>query len=164
MWPGNSKFKRKDEEIEKVVQLYSDGMFRLARNHCTKDQAQDIVQEALLRFVCTDKEFNNPEHMKAWLYRVVLNLCTDYHRQWWQKMRSDYPESESAASNDKEDDEILSLIHSLPAKEATAIYLHYYEEASAEQISQIMKCRPGTVYSLLSRGRSHLKNKLENKQ
>ena len=48
-----------------------------------------------------------------------------------------------------------------PAREASAIYLHYYENLPAREIAKILKCREGTVYSLLSRGRSHLKTILE---
>ena len=40
------------------------------------------------------------------------------------------------------------------------IYLYYYEGYSAAEIAAIMKSKENTIYSLLSRGRSILKEKL----
>ncbi len=153
------------ENIEDVVRQFADGMYRLAMHHCDPVQAQDIVQEAFMRLMNTHRTFQNSEHLKAWLYRVVLNLCTDYHRHWWQKMRSEYPTVEPAFKDpslfDSAQMDLLAKIRKLPAREASAIYLHYYENLPAREIAKILKCREGTVYSLLSRGRSHLKTILE---
>lgn len=152
-----------NEDIEAVVRRHADGMYRLALHHCDRCQAQDIVQEALLRFIQSEKVFKDEEHQKAWLYRVVLNLCTDYHRHWWQKMRSDPPVQEPAASR-PEQPAVLEEIRLLDFREGTAIYLHYYESMTAAEIAGILKCRTGTVYSLLSRGRAHLRQLLENEE
>lgn len=153
--PRQAKLKT-DEEIESAVEECCDGMYRLALSYCDCAQAQDIVQEAFLRYMRSDQAFHDGDHRKAWLYRVVINLCKDYHRSWWQKMRTDYPRNDPAPANE-ENNEILDLVRSLPSKEASVLYLHYYESLSADQIAQILNCRPGTVYSLLSRGRGHLK-------
>lgn len=159
--PSGLVRQKTDEEIESAVSCCADGMYRLALNYCDCAQAQDIVQEAFLRYMRSDRTFDDAEHRKAWLYRVVINLCKDYHRSWWQKMRAEYPKNDPAI-RDEEPDEILDVIRSLPSREASVIYLHYYESLSADQIAKILGCRPGTVYSLLSRARSHLKSILCN--
>lgn len=54
-----------NEDIEAVVRRHADGMYRLALHHCDRCQAQDIVQEALLRFIQSEKVFKDEEIGRA---------------------------------------------------------------------------------------------------
>ena len=56
--------------------------------------------------------------------------------------------------------EVLEAVLSLPDKYKDVIYLHYYDGYSAAEIGKILGKRENTVYSLLSRGRKLLKEKL----
>ncbi|MEG0115519.1 MAG: sigma factor-like helix-turn-helix DNA-binding protein, partial [Hydrogenoanaerobacterium sp.] len=55
---------------------------------------------------------------------------------------------------------ILHTVLSLPAKYKDIIYLFYYEGYSALEIAKILGKNENTVYSLMSRGRALLKEKL----
>lgn len=55
---------------------------------------------------------------------------------------------------------MLEAVLSLPKKYKDALYLFYYEEYSAAEIAKIIKKKENTVYTLLSRGRQLLKEKL----
>lgn len=57
--------------------------------------------------------------------------------------------------------ELLEAVLSLPAKYRDVIYLHYYEGYTAPEISGILKKNINTVYTLLTRARKLLKNRLE---
>lgn len=57
--------------------------------------------------------------------------------------------------------ELLEAVLSLPAKYRDVIYLHYYEGYTAPEISGILKKNINTVYTLLTRSRKLLKNRLE---
>ena len=56
--------------------------------------------------------------------------------------------------------EVLEAVLSLPVKYKDAIYLHYYEGYSAAEVGGIIGKKENTVYSLLSRGREMLKERL----
>ena len=56
--------------------------------------------------------------------------------------------------------EVLEAVLSLPEKYKDAIYLHYYEGYTAAEIGRILGKKENAVYSLLSRGREMLREKL----
>lgn len=56
--------------------------------------------------------------------------------------------------------EVLEAVLSLPAQYKSAVYLHYYEGYTAPEISQILGKRVNTVYTLLTRAKKMLKEKL----
>ena len=59
-----------------------------------------------------------------------------------------------------EDRALFESVMKLPRKYRIVIHLFYYEEYAIGEISQILRCSPGTVKSQLSRGRKLLKSKL----
>ena len=72
--------------------LYS-AAFLVSRN---PEDAEDAVQEALIRYWQSDKEFESEEHKKAWLLRVTINLAKSTRRSFWNRNRlsiEDYMET-----------------------------------------------------------------------
>lgn len=56
--------------------------------------------------------------------------------------------------------EVLEAVLSLPSKYREVIYLHYYENYTAPEISQLLGKKVNTVYTLLTRARQLLKETL----
>jgi len=54
-------------------------------------------------------------------------------------------------------DQMRLALLSLPERQRTAIVLRFYEDLSDSQTADIMRCRPGTVRSLVSRGMETLR-------
>jgi RNA polymerase sigma factor (sigma-70 family) len=48
----------------------------------------------------------------------------------------------------------------LPPRQRAALVLRFYEDLSERQIAEILRCRPGTVKSLVSRGLSRLRTQI----
>ena len=67
-----------NEYIEKAVENYSDAMLNAAYSilKSTAD-AEDVVQEAFLKYIRKKPVFNSDEHEKAWLITVATNQCKD---------------------------------------------------------------------------------------
>ena len=148
------------QEIERVVERYSDSLLRLAMHHVKEQaQAQDIVQDVFLKYMKHTAAFTDEAHEKAWLYRVTINACNSYHRHWWQKMRSAMPLS--LPQPPEQENSLLAEIRTLPKGQRNAIYLFYYEEMSIREIAQLLHAKEGTVSSWLSRGRAALRAQLE---
>lgn len=61
----------------------------------------------------------------------------------------------------EEHSEILEAVLALPEKYKDAVYLHYYEGYTAEEIGKILGKKTNTVYTLLTRARGILKKELE---
>ncbi len=114
-----------------------------------------------LKYVLHSVGFESKEHEKAWLIRVTLNACKDLKRKLFRHSTVSLEVlSEEAASVVPEQMEILETVLSLPAKYKDVIYLHYYEGYTAKEIGTMLHKKENTVYSLLSRGRELLKQKL----
>lgn len=77
---------RTDDCILAILDKYADMVFRLAfmylRNH---SDAEDATQEIFLKLFRTNLQFNNDDHIKAWLITVTSNYCKDILKSMWRK-------------------------------------------------------------------------------
>lgn len=120
---------------------------------------EDAVQEVFLRLATAGKQFHSHDHEKAWLITTAKNVCRDELKR---ARRKDLPlEDRTAALPAPIIDETLQLIRSLPEKYQTALYLHYYEGLSTEEIARLLHRPAATIRSDLRRGRLMLKKELE---
>ena len=127
-------------------------------------EAEDIVQDVFLSLHTNPQNFNNDEHMKAWLLRAAINKCKNFRRSFrFSRTCSldDLEHSEVICEMDTESRELRQQIAALPKKYAEVIFLHYYEGYSIKEIASILSKNENTVGSLLRRGREKLKAELE---
>ncbi len=127
-------------------------------------EAEDITQEVFLTLHAKPQEFENEEHMKAWLIRSAINRCKNYRRSARIRITSFLDkELECALSCEftPRDNELKERISKLSEKYSSVLFLYYYEEYSIKEISEILGKKQNTVSSLLQRGRRKLKTELE---
>lgn len=143
-----------------VVEKYFDMVYRLALSQTkNKEHADDVVQEVFLRYIKTDKVFENEEHIKAWLLRVTINCSHNvFSNSWAQKT---VPISEDIVFDTKEKGDVYYAVLELPQKYRAVIHLFYYEDMSVDEISKYLGINSSTIKSQLSRGRKLLRKKLE---
>ena len=67
---------------------------------------------------------------------------------------------EPAAAPTGEDREVLEAVLSLPGKYKDVVYLHYYEGYTAPEIGRILGKNANTVYTLLTRAKGLLRERL----
>lgn len=153
---------RSEFETNRAIDRYSDMLRRICFYHLRdSNDTEDICQNVFLKYLTYEGSFDNDEHEKAWFIRVTINACTDHLRSLFRHTMISLEELyEHAADFTDNDQEVLSAVLSLPAKYKDVIYLHYFEGYSAVEISKILNKKENTIYSLLSRGRTLLKNKL----
>ena len=61
--------------MEEVIQREKDLVYRLAFSQChQKDQADDIFQNVMYRYLKRKPSFKSLEHEKAWFLRVAINI------------------------------------------------------------------------------------------
>ncbi len=144
---------------QNMTEKYFDTVYRLALTQTQdKNRADDVLQEVFLRFLKSDKEFENEDHVKAWLIRVTINCSKNVFSDLWFKRT--VPLSEDITFDMPEKTDIYFAVAKLPAKYRTVIHLFYYEDLSVNQISKYLKIKETTVKSQLHRGREMLKSLL----
>lgn len=153
---------RNEREVNRVVERYSDTVRRLCMIYLKNDaDTEDIFQTVFLKYVLSSVVFENDEHEKAWIIRVTINACKDLLKSFFHSRTvslEEIPEQPAELTPDHR--EVLEAVLSLPQKYRDVVYLHYYEDYSAPEISRILGRNVNTVYTLLTRSRQLLREKL----
>ncbi|MBO7530767.1 MAG: sigma-70 family RNA polymerase sigma factor [Lachnospiraceae bacterium] len=150
-------------DFDNIYTKYSDRLYAAAFSICRQQQdAEDAVQDALIRLFHSDKEFESEEHLKAWLLRVTINAAKSTKRLFWNRNRTSYEEyMDSLAFEEPSDRSLMDEVLALPEKYRIVIHLFYYEEYKIKEIADILKVSENTVKTRLLNGRRILKTKLE---
>ena len=150
-------------DFNTICDKYGDRLYAAAFNICRQQQdAEDAVQDALIAYYKTEKEFQSEEHIKAWLLRVTINAAKSTKRLLWNKNRTSYEDyMDSLVFEEPSDKELLDEVLALPEKYRIVIHLFYYEEYKTKEIAEILKIPENTVKTRLLNGRKLLKTKLE---
>jgi RNA polymerase sigma-70 factor (ECF subfamily) len=143
-------------------------------------EAEDLVQDTLLKALRAQEHFTPGSNMRAWLLRILTNTFINrYRRGGLERSVLDGPDAdpladgwigastmeamrdpESRAMRALLEKEIVGALDELPEEFRLAVVLSDVEELSYKEISEIMGCPIGTVMSRLHRGRRLLKRRL----
>jgi RNA polymerase sigma-70 factor (ECF subfamily) len=172
--PSSSDFER--EALPHLPALYAAAL-RMTRHE--KD-AEDLVQDALLRAYRFFDTFQAGTNCKAWLFRILTNVFCNRYRER-EREHEIMTEAEASPANleqflggagrDDRDAEGALLGHmvsadvekalaALPSDFRMAVILADLEDFSYKEIAEIMECPAGTVMSRLYRGRKMLQQTL----
>lgn len=145
------------EEFAAAVEQYADMVFRVAYSVLLRrEDAEDAMQETLLKLYQADPAFQSGEHRKAWLIRVAMNESRKLTR-WYRRAAPLEELPETAAYDDGEERELFRAVMSLPEKYRAAVYLHYYEGYAVREIAGLTGVKESTVQTRLARARELLK-------
>jgi RNA polymerase sigma-70 factor (ECF subfamily) len=126
------------------------------------NQAEDLVQETVLRAISKRAQFETGTSVQAWLFTILRNQFFSAHRR---AMREEEDVDGSYAASmiciaDQEDkimiQDVADALGKLPPAQREAILLVGAEGLSYEEAAQALGCAIGTVKSRVSRARSGL--------
>lgn len=160
------------EAFRLLFDTYKDRVFSIAVYSFGGDEAaaSDVSQQVFLKLMTSIVQFRGDSAFTTWLYRLVVNACTDElrkrrrflsfgdstamgqvaERRPQEKL---YAKRELAAS-------VQAAIQELKPKLRMPILLKYVEDLSYEEIATVLSCSKGTVASRLNRGHAALARKL----
>ena len=151
---------------------------RMTRN---PQDAEDLVQETMLRAYRAFDRFEAGTNLKAWLFRILTNAYINTYRKRQrepQKVSADEVEEfdlyrelknhdtqfeatpESIVLDSLVDSDIIDAIDDLPEQFRLAVILSDIEGFSYAEMAEIMDVPMGTVMSRLHRGRKALQKRL----
>lgn len=154
---------RSEQEVEQAIGHYADTVRQLCMVHLKNYfDTEDIFQSVFLKYALSPVVFVSKEHEKAWIIRVTINACKDLLKSFFRRRAVVSLEGlgEQAESLPEENRDVLEAVLSLPEKYKDVVYLHYYAGYTAPQISRITGKNVNTVYTLLTRSKQLLKEKL----
>lgn len=148
---------------QELFEKYQNNLYAVAFNVCRNaEDAEDVVQDTFIQYYSIRKQFDNEQHIRAWLIRVAINRAKNMNRTFWRKNKmslEDY--METLLFETPESGELFEAVMNLPEKYRIVIHLFYYEDYSVREIAGILKLSEGNVKVRLSRARSLLKDKLQ---
>ncbi|MBR4430658.1 MAG: sigma-70 family RNA polymerase sigma factor [Clostridiales bacterium] len=156
---------RIERETVEIMDQLGNAILRLAYSYLhNMEDAEDILQETLIKFVTTKPVFENEKHRKAWLLTVTANLAKN--RIEYNKIRSGEELNEEiagAAPEEEEDDLsfVWEAVKKLPDNQREVIHLFYQEGYKTAEIAKILGRKESTVRSDLKRAREKLKEILK---
>ena len=174
--------REKRAEFERQALVHTDALFgaayRLTRN--ARD-AEDLVQDSLLRAYRFWESFEQDSNCKAWLLRIVTNtFINEYQRKKRSREVLDAAQAEQEATDGvlvhagaetqkspeglllerSVSDDVQRALDALPDDFRTAVVLCDVQGLSYKEIAEIMQTPVGTVMSRLFRGRKLLAQSL----
>ena len=166
---------------EEALEL-SDQVYRVARRLVgTREEAEDLVQQAYERAFRSWRQFTPGTNMRAWLLRILTNLNIDRGRRQqrspqttsidteagdyflYNKLESQVPDEnpdEERVLERLSQDSIVEALADVPHDFRDVIVLVDIGEFSYADAAQILDIPIGTVMSRLHRGRRILKQNL----
>lgn len=150
-----------NQRAEQVLNTYGNSILRYAYSYLhNMSDAEEVLQDTLVKFLQTAPVFETAQHEKAWFMRVAGNLSKN--RLAYNKVRmADELSEELAAGGQEELSFVWDAVKALPEKLRAVIHLFYYEGYSTAEIARLLGRNEATVRSDLHRGRTKLKEALK---
>lgn len=151
------------QSLHELAAMYQDNLFAVAFNICQNTQdAEDVIQDTFVQYYTTKKEFDNEEHIRAWLIRVAVNKAKNVTRTFWRRNKVSIEDfTEMLAFETPESETLFETVMQLPKKYRIVIHLYYYEDYSVGEIAKILKLSESNVKTRLMRGHAKLREVLK---
>jgi RNA polymerase sigma factor (sigma-70 family) len=163
----------KDESaLRLLMDEYGDMLLRTA-SLLLKDRqsAEEAVQDTFIQAYAKMSQLKEPDRLKAWLIRIVVNRCRMRQRTW--SWRNIFPAGGSELQTNEDADftagaEELFMVewHNVRLAESMrnldylyreCLTLYYFHEMNIREISEQLNTSENTIKSRLARGRTLLK-------
>ena len=121
-----------------------------------------MVQDTFLQYHTTNRQFENEQHIRAWLIRVAINKAKNIYLSFWRQKGVPLEEyMETLTFETPEAQTLFTEVMKLPEKYRIVIHLFYYEDYTIREIAKIMNVTESNVKVRLTRGRRLLRNVLK---
>ncbi|WP_238444528.1 RNA polymerase sigma factor [Salsipaludibacter albus] len=160
--------------VEELFRSEGTSLVRLARLF-TEDRnaAEDLVQEAFIRFHRTRRRIRDPDAAAAYLRSILLNLCRDHNRRGLMSRRHHATQPPDPApealdtgvverlASQRESSLVVMALQALPRRQRDCLVLRYHLGLSEREIAATLGISPNTVKTHVRRAMATLEQRLE---
>ncbi|MGO1059919.1 sigma-70 family RNA polymerase sigma factor [Planococcus sp. FY231025] len=137
-----------DEAFLALMHLHKEALLRTALAFLKNEHdALEALQEVTYRAYKKIHTVKQPDYLKTWLIRIMMNYCNDYLKK---NRRLVFGEAHKEAGSDMPDRlEISEALSCLPSAEQQLIHLKYFQDVKIKDIAAMENIPEGTVKSRL---------------
>lgn len=158
--------------FEELMEKHESKMYAVALRMCqNREDAQDCLQDAMLRVYKALPSFKGQSSFSTWAYRITMNTCLDELRRKKVRQASSLDQmldlgwapvdemnsTERHADNQELKRNLSRAIQTLPEEMRAAVVLRDVQGFSYDEIASMLSTNVGTVKSRISRGREKLR-------
>lgn len=151
------------QPVQELIGRYQDNLYAAAFSVCKNaEDARDVVQDTFIQYHTSNKDFENEQHIRAWLIRVAVNKAKNITMTFWRKNRQsldDYVETLTFETTQSHN--LFETVMGLPEKYRIVIHLFYYEDYTIREIAEILRVSESNVKVRLTRARAMLRKILQ---
>ena len=151
------------DAFEMIIRTHSRALFAIAYGILqSRDEAEDAVQDALIKAWKSRWRVRDSEKFPAWLASIARHGAHDILRRRRNIMPQDAAYSYySETSRDAElDRDVHSALASLPPLHRTALTLRYFEQMDYRTIENTLGLSNGAVRGILGRALAAMRKRL----
>ena len=165
------------QAFERFVEHFRSKIFHYSVTMCGRaEDAEEVAQETLLKVFQNFDQLREPEHVRAWVFRIAKNACLMQRRKSvFAPERelsveelppaSEIADTACAPEDELQRAEVRAVLHQvigeLPAPYRCVVLLRDIEQLSTEETAQILDLTVEAVKTRLHRARAAMKEKLD---
>jgi len=159
------------DSFEKLIHPHLDQLYRVAFRFCgTREDAEDLVQDLVIKLFPKFDELATIEQLRPWLTRAMYNLFVDNTRRYRRSpvmVHEDDPSVEIPDSGNTPDqeydrarklDQLQRMFDQLSDEHRNILALHDMEGYNLPELTTIMDVPLGTLKSRLHRAREKMRD------
>lgn len=135
-----------------LMQQYEQQLYRIAYSYMRNEHdALEAMQELTYRSFRNIRSIKEPQYIRTWLTRILINLCQDMLRKQKREIpiKQVVDQQLDYQSQQATEIEILDTLSSLSEEQRELIMMKYIEDRSNVDIAQSLNIPEGTVKSRL---------------
>ena len=168
---------RNSTEFDELLSPYIEFLYRLAYRFAgKKEDAEDLLQELLLRLYPRMDTLREVRELKPWLARSLYNLYIDMLRSSKRSplgnldgdsdnvlamMEDQHTQPDNHMELTQQQRQLMQAVNSLGEVHRSLVIMHDMEGYTLAELSQIMDLPLGTLKSRLHRARNKLRDKIQ---
>lgn len=146
----------REKAYTSIIKKYQEKLYwHIRRMVVDHDDANDVLQNVLIRVWKGLENFREDSQLYTWLYRIATNESLTFLEQQKKKASVSYDDVEGGLSNKIKADQhfdanklewkLQLAIQQLPEKQRVVFSLRYYEEMPYEEMSRVLETSEGAL-------------------
>lgn len=154
--------KVKEKVIVQYVQENKEAMYRLAYSYVKNESdALDVVQESIYKALASLEHLREPNYIKTWMYRIVVNTSVDYLRKNRKYVYDDNLMLDEGQYDAYEDTDLREALDQLEEPYKSIVKLRYFEDLKINEIAQVLEQNENTIKTRLYKALKKLRIQIE---